>query len=536
VDFLNLAPYPQRVTQVIEPDAVEWPAATVVEGPNGTVTWIGPGDPASLGPGVGRLLARGCPLRRVTNLSVGPDGSLAAGGPDGLALHEGGRWQYFAGRRWLPSDDVRRVLCGEAGEVYAGTPAGLVRIATRPMRLSEKAAEFERQIAARHDRGGYVTVCFLEQPDDLDRFVHEVSDNDGLWTAMYLAAEAFRFAVTGEAEARERARRSLSALLELERVTGISGFPARALARKGEARALLSQGEWHDAADGKRVWKGDTSSDEIVGHYFALCVYADLVADSTERAAINETVRRITDHILDHGFLLVDIDGEQTRWGVWAPDQLHSPQWAHDRGLNSLEILSHLAVAFHLVGDPRYQEAADLLVREHGYALNTLDQKITEPGHVNHSDDELAFLSYYPLLRCEKDPQRRALYLASLERSWQIERPERCPLWNTIYGALTGAPCDLEAAAATLHEIPLDLRHWNVRNSDRPDVERDPEAGRFREAQSRRVLPAGERPMMKWNGNPYRLDGGDGGRTEEDGTFFLLPYWMARYHGLFHED
>jgi hypothetical protein len=77
------------------------------------------------------------------------------------------------------------------------------------------------------------------------------------------------------------------------------------------------------------------------------------------------------------------------------------------------------------------------------------------------------------------------------------------------------------------------LRHWDVRNSDRPDVEMDAEAGRFGEQQSRRVLPAGERPLIKWNGNPYRLDGGDGGRTEEDGTFFLLPYWMARYHGLF---
>ena len=47
------------------------------------------------------------------------------------------------------------------------------------------------------------------------------------------------------------------------------------------------------------------------------------------------------------------------------------------------------------------------------------------------------------------------------------------------------------------------------------------------------MLPAAERPMTKWNGNPYRLDGGDGGRTEEDGTFFRRRYWMARYHGLF---
>jgi hypothetical protein len=49
------------------------------------------------------------------------------------------------------------------------------------------------------------------------------------------------------------------------------------------------------------------------------------------------------------------------------------------------------------------------------------------------------------------------------------------------------------------------------------------------------VLPAGERPLIKWNGNPYRLDGGDGGRTEEDGAFFLLPYWMGRYHGIIEE-
>jgi hypothetical protein len=37
---------------------------------------------------------------------------------------------------------------------------------------------------------------------------------------------------------------------------------------------------------------------------------------------------------------------------------------------------------------------------------------------------------------------------------------------------------------------------------------------------------------MKWNGNPFRIDGGNLGRTEDDGAFFLLPYWMGRYLGL----
>ena len=62
-----------------------------------------------------------------------------------------------------------------------------------------------------------------------------------------------------------------------------------------------------------------------------------MVADFAEKEAIRETTQRITDHILDHGFLLVDVDGEPTRWGVWSPEQLHSARWAHDRGLNSLK-------------------------------------------------------------------------------------------------------------------------------------------------------------------------------------------------------
>ena len=45
------------------------------------------------------------------------------------------------------------------------------------------------------------------------------------------------------------------------------------------------------------------------------------------------------------------------------------------------------------------------------------------------------------------------------------------------------------------------------------------------------ALRPGERGMLKWNANPYRLDDGGGGGSEEDGAFFLLPYWMGRACG-----
>jgi hypothetical protein len=67
-------------------------------------------------------------------------------------------------------------------------------------------------------------------------------------------------------------------------------------------------------------------------------------------------------------------------------------------------------------------------------------------------------------------------------------------------------------------------------NSTRRDVPRATYASRSGRAVAARVLPAGERPLMRWNGDPYHLDGGSDGLREDDGTFFLLPYWMARYH------
>ena len=53
---------------------------------------------------------------------------------------------------------------------------------------------------------------------------------------------------------------------------------------------------------------------------------------------------------------------------------------------------------------------------------------------------------------------------------------------------------------------------------------------RFHRRESLNLLPPDERPVMKWNSNPFQIDGGSGGHGEDDGAAFLLPYWMGRYH------
>src|SRR5262249_2897737 len=131
---------------------------------------------------------------------------------------------------------------------------------------------------------------------------------------------------------------------------------------------------WFRSPVDPTVWcKGDTSSDELDGHYFAWYLYHELVADDAEKKRIAAVVRRATDHIPDHGFTLVGHTGRKTRWGVWAPELLNGdPNWAPERPLNSLEILSFLKVAGHITGDDKYARVADELINRHHYLLNAL--------------------------------------------------------------------------------------------------------------------------------------------------------------------
>ncbi len=447
--------------------------------------------------------------------------------------------RYLAGKRWLADNRVLGIGLGERdqttgeNEIWVETGAGYSRISERLTTLAAKAKIFEERIRLRHLRHGLTSDSILTRAGETGSNRTVSSDNDGLWTALYVAAESFRFKVTGEAEAKLFARQGMEALIRLEEITGNPGFPARSMIRKGED-IQPADGEWHDTPDGLWRWKGDTSSDEIAGHYFVYPIYYDLVADETEKVRLRQVITRITDHILDHNYQLVDLDGKRTLWGWWGPEAIWDD--ATETGLRALHILAHLRVAIHMTGSGRYQKAYDELINRHKYHLLTRNQKINYPGYVNHSDDELAFISYYPLLQYEKDPRLREAFLDSLDRAWQVERPERVPLWNFIYAAGSNKPeFDRPESIRTLREIPLDQIEWTVTNSHRADIPRDMLADRFKRPQALIVLPYDELPMSKWNGNPYVIDGGNGGQREDDGAYFLLPYWMGRYHKLIGE-
>src|SRR5262249_16689439 len=179
-------------------------------------------------------------------------------------------------------------------------------------------------------RRGFTTQMLLKvHGDPAQGYRYHVSDNDGLWNAIYVGAMAFRYAATGDPAARRQAKQALDAMLELERLTGIPGYPARAVVTDEELRGgvlgvnlddrVPVPGEtgkiWFRSPVDPQVWcKGDTSSDEMDGHYFAWFVYHELVADAAEKQTLAAVVRRATDHILKNGYTLVGHTGRKTRW------------------------------------------------------------------------------------------------------------------------------------------------------------------------------------------------------------------------------
>ncbi len=530
--------------------------------------------------------ARGLPVLDITSMAGAPDGAMWLGSRRGaVRISADKQIEYRQGRRWLPHDDVRAVSVDAGGTAWFDTAAGRGGIAARATTLAGKAAAYETAIDAHHRRTpyGYVVEAHLATPGVAATAFTTDNDNDGLWTGMYGAAQCFAYAATRNAATRARARRAFEALRFLVDVTrdgrpsAPDGFPARSILptsgrdpnlddsaerdrrRQGsDAMWKVITPRWPRSADGQWYWKSDTSSDELDGHYFFYALYHDLVArDAAERAEVAAVVRRITDHLLAHDYTLVDHDGAPTRWGVFGPTALNgSLRWVEERGLNSLSMLTYLRIAHHVTGDARYDTAARDLVSRHGYAANLLHPKVTlGVGGGNQSDDEMAFMNYYHLLKYEPDPLVRSAAARSLHGYWQLERPERNPFFNLVAAValkdqtFTSA-FGVEALSLpeaewrddtldTLRRFPVDLVDHGLDNSHRLDIR--PLEAHVRPDAARRlgvraidgkVLPVDERMVFHWNVDPYVLDYAGSGRRLADGTSYLLPYYMALHHGV----
>ncbi len=496
----------------------------------------------------------GLPNIWVRCIQKAPDGLMWIGTDLGVTKYDGSTWSLRHSRRWLLSDKVRDIAFDQNGTAWIATSNGVSAIKKKQITLEQKANYYYNIMTRRHIREPYlVEKCKFKTPGDTTSWRPMDDDNDGQYTSMYLVMESYRYAVTLDPEAKVNAAKAFNALKFLQTVTETEGFVARTVipstwSRMADPNEVISDREWAEkivreprerkvedhwllSKDGKWLWKRGTSSDEITGHMYGYLFYYDLVAKKEERKRVEEHILCIVDYIIDNGYVLVDIDGMHTEWGVWAPEFLNNdPDWASEKGINSVEVLSYLKLAYHVSGNEHYQNEYYKLLNEHHYKSNIVHAKTTLPSWRTYIDDELLALAYPALILYEDDPDLQDLYHRSLDNWYDALKNDNNPYFYFIYNALAANKLNLEKSIWLLQDNPLDLIRWRIDNSKREDLSltRSPI---LEDIQTSRLVPPSERGIMRWDKNPWAAVQGDGGYTESDGVYWLLAYWMGRYHG-----
>ena len=540
---------PKEILSSAVQDLAFAPDGRLWAGGLGGVTIYEDGEP------VERLTPKeGLPTIYVQAVATGPDGRMWVGTTLGVVRFDGKSTSLRHSRRWLLDDNVRDIAFGPDGTAWIATAKGVSAIRSKGMTLTEKADYFDKVAHERHVRAPWlVEKIRLETPGDLSKWKPEDDDNDGEYTAMYLAAQSFRYAATKDPKAREYAKKAFAALQFLQTVTESDGFFARTVVPadwtelhdtnrtytpEERAEELINdprfrpvEQRWRPSADGKWLWKGDTSSDEITGHFYGYAMYYDLAADDAERARVRAHTKNIMDHLIRHDYVLMDTDGAHTRWGVWTPERLNNdPDWAAERNINSAELLSFLKVTYHMTGEEKYQEEYLRLIRDHNFLENARHAKVFAPAWRTHIDDELLAFVYPGLMLYEQDPEILKVYRESLDEWYGGIAHDQNPLFNFVYAQCSGENPNMDESLLYLRDTPLDLIFWTVDNAQREDL-RLVRAPNIEPLQTGRLVPPSERVTVRWDKNPWMAVSGDGGQTEWAPTSWLIGYWMGVHLG-----
>jgi len=468
-------------------------------------------------------------------------------------------YSYFAGERWLPGNMVIDIQPGPENTVLVLTDKGIGQLHFQKMTLEEKALFYEKQVREKNIRYGFNT-SIVQMPDGYSTAQTGPQPSDNLWTGMYLVSQLFRYKVTGSAEAKQNAMEAFEAMERLHTITGIPGLFGRSFERDYKTENTKTEGWelkelksgspamiWLSCKDHPNwTWRSTASSDQTVGQIFALTAILELADDTLWKQRALTMLDNLMNYIVDNDLYIIDVDGEPTLWGKWNPDYVNSfPTNVGDRKINSSNIIAFLQTAYKFTGKEKYREKAFEMMDKFGY-LENLMRPMSEIGKSdstagewaktlshewNHSDDEMYFLAYWGLYPYAFSPELKEKFREAIHDHWEIERPEKNALWNFTY-AMTGAKeFDLKESVDFLQQYPLDMRNWEVQNSRRKDIELLP--ANFRNQTTKTLLPLGEIPLYRHNGEIFRLDSqGDGTSLISAGDVWLLPYWMGRYLGV----
>ena len=297
---------------------------------------------------------------------------------------------------------------------------------------------------------------------------YHYGENHGLWSSLFVASQAFRYAVTKDPVALDVLRRSFTGLYHAMKITGVPGIftreyrddslpgdscpaegaeYAKPVDRAGNRWVKLDADAcswyWDPAAGGgagamvkddpphcvdpmyaNLCWQRNCSKDESSGHNFAAAVVFSIVDDPELKAMAAEILGALATHLVDHAYRLVDFDGIATRYGSYYALSLDEFP-----GFNAIHALAATRSGLAATQDPKLRDAyVNCLLQANGQ-LQCIDEPIEwdSPGDYrgymadnlginlgcklnNYDNVNMALLNYLILMFSEGDPALRANY------------------------------------------------------------------------------------------------------------------------------
>jgi len=353
---------------------------------------------------------------------------------------------------------------------------------TTPESLAQKAAYYEditRRIHVHPDLKWIMSVSLISADSDPSEPVlpqehatrEEVAqwhsgENDGLWNALYLAAESFRYAATGDAAALDMIKTLLHGFATRMAVTGVPGLytrqyippGVRGLACPDDKQSYMPDVEkddnkWVRVSDAGCVeyvdpkteewvasahcgleqfagwcWLDNVSKDEYSGHMFALGVTALLVPDPEVQALVRAELDAVGRHLVKNRMEFVDWDGRTAEHG-----RIHAVTFGDYPGFNAAMGLSFIKTAAFATKDPRYEKFYRDCLLQQGGKVNCLKKKWEQPRPyteylstsgmypgaegcgANFNNISMHMLSLFTLIWLERDPALREIYQQSFD-------------------------------------------------------------------------------------------------------------------------
>lgn len=380
------------------------------------------------------------------------------------------------------------------------------------------------------------------------------------WTGLYLGSQAMRYHVTKDAQAKANAIRVVQALDGNLHITDTPGFIAR---YRGQQDPLIYQGdEWcaandrcHQVDSGPYAgdfWWGETSRDMYSGWFFGMSLAYDLIDDEDTREMIRADVSEVLNTLLDHNWMILDEEGLPTNAGpqVLPPFQI-----------------SWLTVGYHITGEERIKtelqswllnkkrmilriETISFFNRYMEYFGNCLAHEtwynLLRLAKVYFSPDDYAFLldvfntQVHGFTRLTHNPWFTGVYMgqggyepsaAKDEYQAQIEQDlgdfPAAPHFRYYLEAKDPSTYTLDPVSVFLHDLEDQFPFLRdlIGSVDYQALDPFPVTG-YCSADF----------IFQWSPFVITACGEDNPQKVDPGVDFILPYWLASYHGFITKD